>query len=88
MISNVNLNASAHMQNVNKLPDEKLHNESNSVAAVEPVKNDVNDTAVVDVFTVSFWERGVPKADEPKGEAATSVDITVDGGIYLDTSKN
>jgi len=87
MISNVNLNASGHMQNVNKVSDEKPRNESNSVAAA-PIQNNDNETAVVDVFTVSFWERGVPKPPEAIGEAKTSVDITIDGENYLDTSKN
>ena len=85
MISNVNLNASAHMQNVNKLPDDKLRNESNSA-----VNNEIEatETAVVDVFTVSFWDRGVPSPQAKPNEAKTSVDITVDGETYLDTSKN
>ena len=91
MISNVNLNASAHLQNVNKVPDEKLQNKSNPAAEATPDKNEANETAIVDVFTVSFWDRGVPPADDSNtsvNEAAKSVDITVDGEIYLDTSKN
>jgi len=92
MISNVNLNASAHAQNANRVPDEKLR--SNSVPAAEsvPVKNEDTETAVVDVFTVSFWDRGLPETPPPPPEApadaAKSVDITVDDEIYLDTSKN
>ena len=91
MISNVNLNASAHAQNVNRVPDEKL--QKDSVPAVEsvPVKNEDTETAVVDVFTVSFWDRGLPETPPPAkapAEAAKSVDITVDDEIYLDTSKN
>jgi len=76
------------MQNVNKLPDDKLRNESNSA-----VNNEIEatETAVVDVFTVSFWERGVPGPETKEAkpvEAKASVDITVDGETYLDTSKN
>jgi len=76
------------MQNVNKVPDDKLRNEGNSVAAEAPAKIDVDETAVVDVFTVSFWDRGVPQPEAKPSEAKTSVDITVDGESYLDTSKN
>jgi len=132
MISNVNLNASAHIQNTNVQSDEKLRNESNNTAAY--VKNEINDEAdaVVDVFSVSFWQRGVPKPFDPttvtsqeaveavsesqdkvpvssdekppveitavpgnqeyksntSNETSKSVDITVDGETFLDTSKN
>jgi len=92
MISNVNLNASAHAQNVNRVPDEKLRNDSVPVAESVPVKTEENETAVVDVFTVSFWDRGLPESPPPPpeapAEAAKSVDITVDDEIYLDTSKS
>ncbi|MCL2819594.1 MAG: hypothetical protein FWD38_01995 [Oscillospiraceae bacterium] len=75
MVSNVNFNASAHVQNVSR-PDEKLRNESNPVN-----ENNVSDeNAIVDVFTVSFWDRGVPKPEAVSGEAVKSVDITVDDG--------
>jgi len=86
MVSNVNFNAATSVQNTNKIPDEKLQVTSNPVVASD--KNDTNENAIVDVFTVSFWDRGVPKSEVPSGEAAKSVDITVDDEIYLDTSKN
>jgi len=75
MISNVNFNTSANVQNVNKLPDEKLRSGSNSAAEITGSNN---DTSVVDVFTVSFWERGVPKPEVSNGEVAKSVDITLE----------
>ena len=84
MISNVNLNASAHVQNAAKVPDEKLQSKVNPAVEVTPVKNEANETAIVDVFTVSFWDRGVPPAEDSSviiNEAAKSVDITVNTEI-------
>jgi len=67
MISNVNFNLSANIQALNKQADDKLRNESNSVATLTADRNEVSvdANAIVDVFSVNFWSRGIPEPFDP-----------------------